>query len=272
MRKEQNRPSPDGPEGGSEAGAWWRDGGKHERPLAVPVTVFPAQTVDSLGAFGQQLGPGVSEVPARLAADPFGLEQAERCRPRNRLAGRFLLDVQGAETPDELGGPRVAAVRKHELAEQSEQQPRALVTRAPCRGLCWSVRSRGRSLCWSVRSRGRSRCRSRGLLRHLVAQGEPLDLAGRGLGEGGEHADLRGRLNAAIRCRQCAAILATSIVAPDRGTTKATTISSPSASRPPTTAASSTSSCSRSTLSTSAGDTQMPPALIMSLLRPTKRQ
>ncbi len=55
---------------------------------------------------------------------------------------------------------------------------------------------------------------------------------------------------------------------PLRATTKATVISSPAASRAPTTAASSTSGCSMSTLSTSAGDTQMPPALIMSLLRP----
>jgi len=59
-----------------------------------------------------------------------------------------------------------------------------------------------------------------------------------------------------------------SIVRPWRGTANATTVSRPSSSRDPTTATSSTSGCSITTASTSAGETQMPPALIMSLLRP----
>ena len=59
---------------------------------------------------------------------------------------------------------------------------------------------------------------------------------------------------------------------PWRATTNATVISSPAPSREPTTAASSTSGCSISTASTSAGDTQIPPALIMSLLRPRNVQ
>jgi hypothetical protein len=74
-----------------------------------------------------------------------------------------------------------------------------------------------------------------------------------------------------MRSRQCASMVAASISWPALGTTKATTISNPASLRAPTTAASSTSGCSTSTLSTSAGDTQMPPALIMSLLRPRKR-
>ncbi len=48
----------------------------------------------------------------------------------------------------------------------------------------------------------------------------------------------------------------------------ATGLSSPSRSGRPTTAACRTSGCSRSRLSTSAGETQMPPAFSMSLLRP----
>src|SRR5919106_1038690 len=82
----------------------------------------------------------------------------------------------------------------------------------------------------------------------------------------------RGRLNAAIPPRQWASMPAGGATCPARGTRKATVTSSPSASRPPTTAASSTSGCSTRTLSTSAGDTQMPPALIMSLLRPRNVQ
>ena len=81
-----------------------------------------------------------------------------------------------------------------------------------------------------------------------------------------------GRLNAAIRARQWASIESGSIVLPWRGTRKATVCSSPLASRAPTTAASSTSGCSISTASTSAGETQIPPALIMSLLRPRNDQ
>ena len=81
-----------------------------------------------------------------------------------------------------------------------------------------------------------------------------------------------GRLNAAIRARQWASIAAGSIDRSARGTTNATVISRPASSRAPTTAASSTSGCSISTDSTSAGDTQMPPALIMSLLRPRNVQ
>ena len=82
----------------------------------------------------------------------------------------------------------------------------------------------------------------------------------------------RGRLNAAIRSRQWASMAAASIVRPWRATRKATVTSRPASSRAPTTAASSTSGCSMSTASTSAGDTQMPPALIMSLLRPRNVQ
>jgi hypothetical protein len=52
------------------------------------------------------------------------------------------------------------------------------------------------------------------------------------------------------------------------GTTHATTSSRPSASRWPTTAHSATDSCWTMRASTSVGDTQMPPALIMSLVRP----
>src|SRR4051812_21225189 len=68
--------------------------------------------------------------------------------------------------------------------------------------------------------------------------------------------------------RQWASIAWGSMVTPARGTTNATVSSSPRSFRLPTTAASSTDGWVTSVDSTSAGDTQMPPALIMSLLRP----
>ena len=65
----------------------------------------------------------------------------------------------------------------------------------------------------------------------VVPQGEALHLAGRGLRQGVDRDDPARRLNAAMRSRQYTSIAAASIVRPERGTTKATTVSRPSALR-----------------------------------------